>query len=220
MEIGGINLKWLGHSGFLIENSKIIYIDPYEIKEDLPKADIILLTHGHNDHCSIHDISKIAKEGTKIFMTADAQSKVLRIPKIRMFLVSPGEEYDLGGVKISTFPAYNIDKSFHLKEEAHVGYLIKTNDVLIYHAGDTDNIPEMQKLTGYCHKGKEFVALLPVGGRYTMTAEEAADAACLIKPTVAVPMHYGSIVGGIDDAEEFKDLCEMDGVKVEILEKE
>jgi len=220
MDIGEVKIRWLGNSGFLIENSKIIYIDPYEISADLPKADIILLTHGHNDHCSIQDITKIAKEGTKIFMTADAQSKVLRIPKIRMFLVSPNEEYDLGRVKFSTFPSYNIDKGFHPKEENYVGYLIKTNNILIYHAGDTDKIPEMQKLTGYSNRDKKFIALLPVGGRYTMTAEEAADAACLIKPTVAIPMHYGSVSGSIDDAIEFKELCEMDGIKVEILDKE
>ena len=117
-------------------------------------------------------------------------------------------------------PAYNVDKHFHPKDEGWVGYLIKINDVLIYHPGDSDVIPEMQKLTGYKQSGKEFVALLPVGGRFTMNAEEAAEAAKLIKPSLAIPMHYGSIVGSDEDAQEFKELCEENNIKVKILEKE
>ena len=154
-------------------------------------------------------------------MTADAQSKIARfqIP-IRMEVVSPGQEIDIGSVKISCLPAYNIDKPFHPKEEGLVGYVIKTNDVIIYHAGDTDVIPEMQKLTGYNQPDKKFVALLPVGGRFTMSAEEAFEAAKIIKPTFAIPMHWGSIVGNIKDAEEFKELCSHEGIEVKILEKD
>ena len=95
--------------------------------------------------------------------------------------------------------------------------LIKMNGVLIYHAGDTDKILEMQKLTG--HQEKDFVALLPIGGRFTMTAEEAAEAAALIKPTIAVPMHYGSIIGTDEDAKEFVELCKEEGVNAQVLEK-
>ena len=221
MKIGEISLKWLGHAGFLIENSFVIYIDPYQIKENLPKADYILLTHDHYDHCSIQDIKKIIKEGTRIIMTADCQSKIARfsIP-IRMQVIGPGQELDFGLLKINTLPAYNTDKSFHPKNQELVGYLIKINGTLIYHAGDTDVIPEMQKLTGYNSQAKTFVALLPVGGRYTMTAEEAAEAAKIIKPSLAIPMHWGSIVGSKDDAEEFKELCKEQGVDCEILEKE
>ncbi|PIO01484.1 Zn-dependent hydrolase, partial [Candidatus Pacearchaeota archaeon CG09_land_8_20_14_0_10_30_9] len=116
--------------------------------------------------------------------------------------------------------AYNIDKPFHPKEEGLVGYLIKINEVIIYHAGDTDLIPEMQKLTGYNQQDKKFIALLPVGGRFTMSAEEAFEAAKIIKPTIAIPIHWGSIIGSIKDAEEFKELCKTEGINVEILEKE
>jgi len=221
MEIGGVEIKWLGHAGFLIKNSKVIYIDPYNIREGLEQADIILITHSHYDHCSFQDLQKIIKEGTKIFITADCQSKITRfsIP-VKMEIVEPNQEFDLGDVKLNILAAYNIDKHFHPKEEGWVGYLLKMAGVIIYHAGDSDVIPEMQKLTGFKQSGKEFVALLPVGGRFTMSAEEAAEAAKIIKPSLAVPMHYGSIIGGEEDAKEFKELCEESGIKVEILEKE
>jgi len=218
MKIDDIEIKWLGHSGFLIKNSKIIYIDPYNIKDNSEKADMILITHSHYDHCSVADLNKIIKEGTKIILPADCQSKITRfkIP-IEMQIVEPEQELVYNGIKISTLPAYNKDKPFHSKDEFWVGYLIKMNDLLIYHAGDTDVIPEMKKLTGY---NKKIIALLPVGGRFTMSAEEAVEAAKIIKPFLAIPMHYGSIVGTEDDAKEFKELCNDEGIKVEILEKD
>jgi len=221
MNFGEVNLKWLGHAGFLIKNHKVIYIDPFNIKESSEKADIILITHSHYDHCSVADMKNIIKEGTKIVLTADSQSKITRseVP-IDIRIIAPNQELTLGEVKISTIPAYNIDKSFHPKEEEWVGYIIKMNDVLIYHAGDTDLIPEMQKLTGYNQPDKKFIALLPIGGRFTMDVEEAVEAAKLIKPTLAVPMHYGGIVGSREDAEEFVRLCKEEGIDAKILEKE
>ncbi|HEA46250.1 MAG TPA: MBL fold metallo-hydrolase [Candidatus Pacearchaeota archaeon] len=221
MKIGEVEIKWLGHAGFMIKNSRVIYIDPYKIKEGSEPADLILITHSHQDHCSFPDLSKIVKEGTKIVATPDCQSKIAKfnVP-IKIELMEPGQEVDLGDVKISAVPAYNIDKHFHSGEEGWVGYIIKIEGIMIYHAGDTDIIPEMQKLTGYKQQGKEFVALLPVGGRFTMSAEEAAEAAKIIKPTLAIPMHWGSIIGDEDDAKEFVELCEEEGIKAEILEKE
>ena len=221
MKIDNVELKWLGNAGFLIKNSKTIYIDPYNIKEDSEKADLILLTHSHYDHCSVADIEKIIQEGTKIVMPADCQSKITRFPvSIRMEIIEPGQELSFGDVKISAIPSYNINKHFHPKEEQWLGYLIKINGILIYHAGDTDLIPEMQKLTGYGHEEGKFVALLPVGGRFTMTAEESAEAAKLIKPDLAIPMHYGSVAGTEEDAKEFVEFCKEENINAEILEKE
>lgn len=221
MNLGEVEIKWLGHAGFLIRNHKTIYIDPFNIKENSEKADIILITHSHYDHCSVADIKNIIKEGTKIVLTADSQSKITRseVP-IDIQITEPNRELVLGEIKILAVPAYNIDKSFHPKEEGWVGYVIKMNNVLIYHAGDTDLIPEMQKLTGYNQPDKKLVALLPVGGRYTMNAEEAAEAAKLIKPMLAIPMHYGGIIGSKEDAEEFVRLCKEEGIDARILEKE
>jgi L-ascorbate metabolism protein UlaG (beta-lactamase superfamily) len=221
MKIGEVEIKWLGHSGFLIKNHKILYIDPFNIKENSEKADIIFITHSHYDHCSVADMKSIIKEGTKIVLTADSQSKITRseIP-IDIHIVEPNQELNLGELKISTLPAYNLDKPFHPKEEGWVGYIIKMNDLLIYHAGDTDFIPEMQKLTGHKQPDKTFIALLPIGGRFTMTAEEASEAAKLIKPSLAIPIHYGGIIGTNEDAEEFVRLCKEDGIDARILEKE
>ncbi|MEK6912841.1 MAG: MBL fold metallo-hydrolase [Nanoarchaeota archaeon] len=221
MKIGSIELKWLGHSGFLIVNKKIIYIDPYNIKEGLEKADIILITHSHYDHCSLPDLEKIIKDGTRIVAPADCQSTIAKIDThVKIELIEPGQELEFGDVKLYALPAYNIDKHFHPKNEQWVGYIIKLDGVVIYHAGDTDVIPEMQKLTGYKQQGKEFVALLPIGGRFTMSVEEAAEAAKIIKPTLAIPMHWGSIVGSEDDAKEFVELCKDEKIKAMILEKE
>ncbi len=218
MDIENIKLDWLGHSGFKITNSKVIYIDPFNIPPNSEKADLILLTHSHYDHCSFLDIQKIIKEETKIVLTADCQSKILRFDfPIKMEIVGPGREFSYGEIKISTLPAYNLDKPFHAKSEEWIGYLLKIGKVLIYHAGDTDKIPEMQKLTG--HGDKKLIALLPIGGRFTMDVEEAVEAAKLIKPFLAVPMHYGSIVGSKEDAKEFVELCKEENINAEILEK-
>lgn len=223
MQIGKVNIEWLGHAGFRIKSSenKIIYIDPFQIPDsaEKEKADVVLITHSHYDHCSLEDINKVIKPGTRIVVTADGQSKVTRtkVP-IKIEIIEPGRELDIGSVRISAVPAYNIDKSFHPKSESWVGYVIRVDDLVIYHAGDTDVIPEMQKLTGYKKQGTEFVALLPVGGRYTMNPEEAMESIKMIKPNIAIPMHYGKIVGGKDDAEEFAKLCKEAGIESFVLD--
>jgi L-ascorbate metabolism protein UlaG (beta-lactamase superfamily) len=221
MKIADIEINWLGHSGFFIKNSKKIYIDPYNILGNPEKADIIFLTHSHYDHCSFIDLKKIVQEGTIIVCPPSCQSLITKFEfPIRIELAEPEQEFSIGDIKVSVLPAYNINSQFHPKNELWVGYLIKFNDILIYHAGDTDLIPEMQKLTGYKQAGKEFVALLPVGGKFTMNAEEATEAAKLIKPTLAIPMHYGTIENNEENAKEFVELCEENGIKAVMLGKE
>jgi L-ascorbate metabolism protein UlaG (beta-lactamase superfamily) len=221
MKIGNSELFWLGHSGFLVKCPQIIYIDPFEIKENSPKADIILITHGHYDHCSFVDLKKIIKEGTQIFVTADAQSKIARfeIP-VQMQLVEPNQEFIYENLKIVSVPAYNLDKPFHSKEENLVGYVVKTEEFVLYHAGDTDLIPEMQKLTGHKNSEGKFIVLLPIGGRFTMSVEEAFEATKLLKPDLVIPMHWGTIIGSKEDALEFKELCLENNFECEILQKE
>src|SRR3989344_7699187 len=220
MEIGGIKLNYLGHSGFLIDNEKKMAIDPYNISDGIEKADLILITHSHYDHCSIKDIQKLSKKGTIIVVSADAQSKISHVEDVEMQIIEVGDELSFWGVKISAVPAYNVDKEFHPKSEGWMGYIIKMGNVVVYHAGDSDKIPEMSKLSGYGKDGNKFVALLPVSGTYVMTAEEAAEVASLISPNVVIPMHYGAgVAGTLEDAQRFVKLCMQVGLKAEILEK-
>lgn len=219
MKIEDVEIRWLGHAGFIIKNSQVVYIDPYNINES-EKADIILITHSHYDHCSIADIEKIVKDGTKIILTADCQSKITKLPqKIEMQIIEPGEELSLGSVKIKAVSAYNVNKNFHEKAEGWLGYIVKINNLIVYHAGDTDLISEMNNLTGFGKQGNKFIAMLPVGGKFTMTAEEAAQAAKIINPSLAIPIHYGSIIGSEEDALRFIELCKEAGINAEKLEK-
>lgn len=220
MRVGNAELHWLGHSGFLIENSKRIYIDPYQLSPGKEKADIILITHSHYDHCSLQDIERIVRPGTTIVVPPDCQSKITKLENVNMQIAAPGDELNIDKVKIQTLPAYNKSKEFHPKSEEWNGYVLKLGKVIIYHAGDTDLIPEMEKLVGFGKKGNEFVALLPVGGGYTMNVDEAVQAATKIKPDYAIPMHYGNIVGKREDAEMFVKLCLEKGVHAELLERE
>ena len=195
------NIEWLGHATIKMSNSdKIIYIDPYNIKEAYNDADIIFVTHSHYDHFSEEDILKVKKETTKIVVTEDLYQKtlVLGFDEEDIITVKPNEEYQIEDIKFCTVPSYNVNKKFHPKENNWVGYIIKINNVKYYIAGDTDTTEENKKVQ--CD-----VAFLPVGGTYTMTAEEAAELANEIEPKVVVPIHYGSIVGTRADAEKFKE---------------
>lgn len=186
-------MVWLGHDGFRIDAEKTIYFDPYEISPG-PKADLILISHEHFDHCSPGDVSKI--QGPETVIITDKTSAEKLTGDVR--IVAPGESMSLGGVKIEVVPSYNRDKDFHPKQKAWLGFIVEVEGVRIYHAGDTDFIPEMKDL-------KVDIALLPVSGTYVMTAEQAVEAAMAIKPKLAIPMHYGAIVGDEKDALAFKE---------------
>lgn len=193
------NIHWLGHDSFRIDGKgAVIYIDPYRLKGG-PKADLILVTHEHGDHASPEDVAKIRKADTVIVAPAAAAAKLSGEIKT----VAPGQELTVKGVAIRTVPAYNLTKfrspgvPYHPKEAGHVGYVLLVDGVRIYHAGDTDHIPEMAGLA-------PDVALLPVSGTYVMTAEEAVEAAAAIRPRVAIPMHVGESIGTLDDAARFK----------------
>jgi len=195
-EYKGIKIEWLGHASFKISNKLKIFIDPYELEKQ-EKADLIFITHEHFDHCSVEDIKKLAKDDTTIIATEDC---IAKLRNFKVFPVLPNKKYGVKGVKFETIPAYNVGKSFHTKASNWVGYVIEFEGIRIYHAGDTDFIPEMKGLKNI------DIALMPVGGTYTMNAEEAANAVNSFKPKIAIPMHYGKIVGNKKDAENFEKL--------------
>jgi L-ascorbate metabolism protein UlaG (beta-lactamase superfamily) len=200
------NIHWLGHDGFRIDGEKVIYFDPYQIEAG-PKADLIFISHDHFDHCSPEDVAKI--QGPETIIVTEAGSAHKLTGDVRV--MKPGETLDLDGVKILGVPSYNTDKDFHPRGNGWLGFLVEMSGVRLYHAGDTDFIPEMKGLA-------VDIAFLPVSGTYVMTADQAVKAALAIAPGLAIPMHYGAIVGSAQDALDFKKA--LDGkVDVLVLEK-
>jgi L-ascorbate metabolism protein UlaG (beta-lactamase superfamily) len=192
------NIHWLGHDSFRIDGKTTIYVDPWNLSVGTPKADLILITHDHHDHCSPDDVAKISREGTVVVTIAAAARQL----KGEVRTVKAGDSLTVGDISIEVIPAYNVNKPFHPQSAGHVGFIFTVADKRIYHAGDTDVIPEMDSI-------QADIALLPVSGKYVMTADEAVQAAQKINPQVAIPMHYGAgVAGSIKDAKRFHDLLQ------------
>ncbi len=192
------NIEVLYHSSIRISKGKIIYIDPFKIDKNYNDADIVFITHDHYDHYSEEDIDKVINENTTIIVPEELLTKTLRkgINKNAVLVVEPNREYIVQGIEFETIPAYNTNKAFHPKEKGWVGYIITLDDVRYYIAGDTDITEENRKV-------KCEVAFVPVGGIYTMDFKEAAQLINEIQPKIAVPIHYGSVVGKVQDAVDF-----------------
>ena len=207
------NVEVLCHSSIKINKEKVIYIDPFKIDKNYNDADIIFITHDHYDHYSEDDIEKIKKNDTVIVAPEELLTKLLRkgFRQDYIITVTPDEQDMVEGIKFETVPAYNTDKQFHPKENEWVGYIIELNGYRYYIAGDTDITEENKKV-------KCDVAFVHVGGTYTMDFKEAAFLINEIKPKIAVPIHYGSVVGTKQDAEDFKRLLHPE-IKCEILMK-
>jgi L-ascorbate metabolism protein UlaG (beta-lactamase superfamily) len=192
-------LHWLGHDSFRLDGPPVIYLDPWRLPAGSPPADLILISHDHNDHCSPIDVEKIRTPATGLIANPSAAGKL----KPPVTVLRPGEETTVGAVRVRAVPAYNVGKHFHPKEAGHNGYVLFLDQESLYFAGDTDAIPEMEGLA-------VDVALLPVSGVYVMTADEAVEAARSIGPKVAVPMHYGAgVAGTAQDAEQFRRRCSV-----------
>jgi L-ascorbate metabolism protein UlaG (beta-lactamase superfamily) len=207
-------VEWLGHSGFRIAAGRAsIYIDPYRTPADEPKADLILITHQHYDHFSIQDLERLRKADTQVL----APPAVVERLDGNVHSLRAGDvvETDVAGVDVRAVPAYNTSKRdgdgrpFHPREAGCLGYEVTVRGERLYHAGDTDVIPEMDWVVG------AEIALLPVSGVHVMTALEAAEAARRIQPTVAVPMHWGGHIGSEKDAQTFADAAPVDVVIME-----
>ncbi|MBC7188474.1 MAG: MBL fold metallo-hydrolase [Calditrichaeota bacterium] len=213
-------LHWYGHASFRLQDGeRQIYIDPWKMPATAPLADIVLVTHSHFDHFDPSSIAQLVKGNTRLVAPRDVIAQAqkskelagLRAKPGNLISVAPGDTVRVNGVEIVAVPAYNVGKEFHPKANQWVGYLVRMGSgLVIYHAGDTDFVPEMARL-------RSDVALLPIGGTYTMGPEEAAKAAQAMGARVVVPMHYGAIVGSSKDADRLRELV---GKSVVVLTRE
>ncbi len=189
-----------------VDDERTIYIDPWGTDENAPPADLILLTHAHEDHFQPEEIERLRKDGTKLVAPRD----VAAVLGGDVTAVAPGETHEVAGVSFTTVPAYNTHEErldFHPKANRWVGYVLELGGATYYHAGDTDHAPELDEV-------KTDVAFLPIGGYYTMEWMEAAGLAKAIAPQLAVPMHYGFVVGSPSDAGRFKEAAAPVEVRV------
>jgi len=205
MEVRGIK-----HSSFCLttDDGRVIYIDPWQLPAHKVKADIILISHIHHDHCSPADVAALCRGETRVVCsplvaTTLRQEKVVAAEAIRE--VEAGQAQTVGGVKVEAVHAYNVNKfrspgqPFHPFDPNFLGFVLTVGGQRLYFAGDTDVVPP--------EVGRVDVAMLPVSGTYVMTPEEAAAAARQLQPGLAIPMHYGSVVAGRAEAERFRDLA-------------
>ena len=217
LEYGGVQITWLGHDGFKFKKDGVTYVDPFKLGTKPEAADLVCVTHEHFDHLSVEDLKKVVTQKTTLVTIAACQEAVKALPLKALRLVRPGDRLEVDQVLVEVLPAYNTNKfrspgnPFHPQADGKVGFILTLGGIRIYHAGDTDEIPEMARAKGV------DIALLPVSGTYVMTAAEAVTACNTIRPTLAIPMHYGSIVGTAADAEAFKKSAPC---RVEILRPE
>ncbi|MFQ6110590.1 MAG: MBL fold metallo-hydrolase [Nitrospinota bacterium] len=217
MEIMGLEIERLGHDTIKVKGEQVVYVDPYVLPDDPEKADVVLITHDHFDHCDPDKVKQVSKEGTVVVGSSTSQAKLGGDFRA----IRPGESQTIKGVKVEAVKAYNTSKYrdperkevFHPPSEENLGFVFTMGGVRLYHAGDTDYIPEMKELQNI------DIALLPVSGTYVMTPEEAVAAAQTIHPKVAIPMHYGAIVASEEEARAFRDLLAnaASDIRVEII---
>lgn len=211
LKVGAVEIYWLKHDGFKIKaNEGVIYIDPYKLNGDQEKADILFISHSHFDHLDETSIKAVVKPETTIFCSDDCKAQLSDMVDVDSVIsLFPNDDYIFGHLKISATFAYNLEKPFHPKEKQWLGFLLKIAETKIYFAGDTDHLKELESIE--CDVG-----LFPVSGIYVMDPQEAAGLANIIKPKVmSVPMHWGAViddqnrlVGSIDDAKKFCELCQ------------
>jgi L-ascorbate metabolism protein UlaG (beta-lactamase superfamily) len=215
-EYNKIGITWTGHAGFkILYGNKKMYIDPYKLTKkykNIFDADIVLITHNHFDHLSIEDLKNIINERTVIVSAQECLSQLKPLKVKESIGIDPRNNVRVDDLAVEAVPAYNVNKEFHPKNDKKIGFIIEFGNDRIYHTGDSDLIPEMKDTN-------PTIVLIPVSGTYVMTAEEASKAVNeMINPKIAIPMHYGTIVGNKEDAIRFSELVTVGETK--ILESE
>lgn len=193
-------------SSIKIISDKIIYFDPFKIEKNFNDADIIFITHDHYDHFSIEDIKKVEKEDT-VYVIPDCMYNLLGGENV--VVLNPNEKINVEGYDVVTIPSYNREKQFHTKEKGYVAYIVTIEDKRVYVAGDCDENEDNTKIQ--CD-----IALVPIGGHYTMNYQEAAAYINKIKPALVIPTHYGDGIGKEDDGINFSKLIDKD-IEVKLL---
>ena len=210
-------IQVLTHSSIRIDSENgVVYFDPFKIRENMNDADFIFITHDHYDHLSPEDIRKVMKENTVFFAPEKIADKLKGITSKnnKIYPVKPGAFYEKEYLEFDTVPAYNNLKPFHPKAAGFVGYVVRLEGKRIYVAGDTS-------LTSEAKAVKCDIALVPVGGLYTMDAKKAAELINIIRPEYAIPTHYGSVAGTPEDGNTFKSLVKSPikvAIKMEYFE--
>lgn len=206
-------IRVLTHSSIRLQDKYIIYIDPFQVRDTPHDADFILFTHDHHDHFSPEDVQKVIRPDTKIIAPEGMSDKAESVVPSEgaFYAVKPNTVKEIGGFIVETVPAYNVLKPFHPRKAGWVGYIIKICGKRVYIAGDTDATDDNRGIS--CE-----VAMVPVGGTYTMDAKKAAELVNTIHPEIAIPTHYGSAVGDESAGETFRSLVQSP-IKVEIVKE-
>lgn len=189
-------------SSIRIAGSRILYFDAFEINAKTNDADYVFITHEHYDHFDPKSIAKVMKSNSVIIAPDSMKKKLLKeldVSEDKCIFCQPDEEFKLADISVKAVPAYNKLKPFHTKGSKWVGYIVNMDDATYYIAGDTDVNEDVQKV-------KCDVALVPVGGHYTMDIKQAAELICAMKPIAAIPTHYGEVVGKPEDGADFMQL--------------
>lgn len=227
-------IKWFGHASFSFidrtSGNRVYYVDPYELSgRELEPADLVFITHAHHDHFSPDDLDLIMHDETTVIAPPEILLQIQRNDFLKQG-VMPNNSYEVSGFKFSTVPAYNVKPerlSYHPRENNWVGYIFEINGHLpaiagkalqagkVYHAGDTDFTPEMKSLA----QQNLDIALLPIGGKFTMDVEEAIEAANAISAKTTIPMHYKNLLGANSKVAEEKFKSGVTNSKVVILEE-
>lgn len=204
------NIEINTQSSIKLAFDKTIYFDPYKIEENKHDADIIFITHNHYDHMDSESIEKIKKSNTIIVAPKSMEEVIKKIEFKEHIFLNPNEEINIDCINVRTVSAYNINKTFHPKDNNWLGYIVTYDDVSYYVAGDTDKTNEAEKV-------KCDIALIPIGGHFTMDVNEATELIRIINPKIVIPTHYGSIIGDVGDGKKLKE--NLVDTNIEVIEK-